>query len=274
MIIGLPKWLEDIRTAEVVRWVRDDPRSVGGSLLGVSFDVARIEVAGGGQANFDEPWGDLSPDDRVLLYAYCIQKGHLEELTAAFRMLFANNPVNKPIVLDLGCGPCTGGLAIASELGDQPRFDYIGVDKSSAMRRLGERLAVAPTQMSEVRRQWARDISSVSWQQAPGWRPVIVIVSYLLASPTLDVTMLVEQLDCLLARLGRGPVTVLYTNSVQTDANRNFPVFREELHRIGLMSSFDDTGTIEIERSSGVTDRALRYALFHSPSRRTLALGD
>ena len=69
MIVELPKWLEDIRTAEVVRRVRDDPRSVGGSLLGVSFDVARIEVAGGGQANFDEPWGDLSPDDRVLLYA-------------------------------------------------------------------------------------------------------------------------------------------------------------------------------------------------------------
>lgn len=274
MIIGLPKWLEDIRTAEVVRRVRDDPRSVGGSLLGVSFDVARIEVAGGGQANFDEPWGDLSPDDRVLLYAYCIQKGHLEELTAAFRMLFANNPVNKPIVLDLGCGPCTGGLAIASELGDQPRFDYIGVDKSSAMRSLGKRLVVATTQMNEVHHQWAKDIPSVSWQQRPGWRPVIVIVSYLLASLTLDVAMLVEQLDCLLAKFGRGPVTVLYTNSVQTDANRNFPVFREELHRIGLMSSFDDTGTIEIERSSGVTDRALRYALFHRPSRRTLALGD
>lgn len=274
MIIELPRWLEDLRNTEIVQQVRDDPRSVGGSLLGVSFDVARSEAVGGGQANFDEPWRDLTPDDRVLLYAYCIQKGHLEELSAAFRMLFANQPVVAPIVLDLGCGPCTGGLAIASELGDQPRFDYIGVDRSTAMRKLGERLAAATTQMDNVRCQWAGDIASVCWQPAPGWRPVIVIVSYLLASPTLDVTMLVEQLDCLLARLGRGPVTVLYTNSVQTDANRNFPVFREELHRIGLMSSFDDTGTIEIERSSGVTDRALRYALFHSPSRRTLALGD
>ena len=274
MIIGLPKWLEDIRTAEVVRRVRDDPRSVGGSLLGVSFDVARIEVAGGGQANFDEPWGDLSPDDRVLLYAYCIQKGHLEELTAAFRMLFANNPVNKPIVLDLGCGPCTGGLAIASELGDQPRFDYIGVDKSNAMRRLGERLAVAPTQMSEVRRQWARDISSVSWQQAPGWRPVIVIVSYLLASPTLDATELIGQLDCLLAKFGRGPVTVLFTNSPQAHSNRSFPEFSGALLDAGFRLCADDTGRIGIGRMSGVRRRPLRYALFHRPLRHTLALGD
>ena len=60
------------------------------------------------------------------------RRGHLEELTAAFRMLFGKSPVNEPIVVDLGCGPCTGGLAIAGALGEQPSFDYIGVDRSSA----------------------------------------------------------------------------------------------------------------------------------------------
>ena len=77
MSIALPQWLEDLRHAEVVRRVGDDSRSVGDSLLGVSFEVARIEVVERGQANFDKPWGDLTPDDRVLLYAYCNQKGHL-----------------------------------------------------------------------------------------------------------------------------------------------------------------------------------------------------
>ena len=90
MVIESPQWLEDFRHAEVIRRVRDDPRSVGESLLGVSFDIARIEVVEGGQPNFDEPWGDLTPDDRVLLYAYCNQKSHLKELSAAFRMLFAD----------------------------------------------------------------------------------------------------------------------------------------------------------------------------------------
>ena len=274
MIVELPQWLEDLRHAEVVRRVGDDPRSVGESFLGVSFDIARIEVVEGGQASFDEPWGDLTPDDRVLLYAYCNQKGHLEELTAAFRTLFANNPVDKPIVLDLGCGPCTGGLAIASELGDQPRFDYIGVDRSSAMRKLGKQLAGAATQMSDVRCQWARDISSVSWQQRPGWRPVIVIVSYLLASPTLDATELIGQLDCLLANFGRGPVTVLFTNSPQAHANRSFPKFSEALLDAGFRLCADDTGRIRIGRMSGARMRPLRYALFHRPSRHTLELGD
>ena len=274
MSIALPQGLEDLRHAEVVRRVGDDSRSVGDSLLGVSFEVARIEVVERGQANFDKPWGDLTPDDRVLLYAYCNQKGHLEELAAAFRMLFANRPVDQPIVLDLGCGPCTGGLAIASALGDQPRFDYIGVDRSSAMRKLGKRLAGAATQMREVPCQWAGDISSVSWQQRLGWRPVIVIVSYLLASPTLDAAVLVGELELLLSKFGRGAVTVLYTNSPETQANRSFRMFSEALHHAGFRLYADDIGRIEIERLSGVRMRKLRYALFHRPSRRTLALGD
>jgi hypothetical protein len=189
-------------------------------------------------------------------------------------MLFANEPVDEPIVVDLGCGPCTGGLAITGALGNQPSFDYIGVDKSSAMRKLGERLAVAPTQMKEVRRQWAIDISSVSWKQAPGWRPVIAIVSYLLASPTLDATELIDQLDYLLAKFGRGPVTVLFTNSPQAHANRSFPKFSKALLDAGFRLFADDTGRIGIGRMSGVRIRSLRYALFHRPSRHTLELGD
>ncbi len=273
MTIELPKWLDDLRQEEVVQRVLDDSRSVCGTVLGVSFDVARNEVVGGGQASFDEPWRDLTPSDRVLLYAYCLQKGHLEELTAAFGMLFPNPPVDTPIVVDLGCGPCTGGLAIAGVLGDQPCFEYIGVDRSRAMRKLGERMAAATTQMDEVRRQWAEDIDSVSWQPTLGWRPVIVIVSYLLASPTLDAANLVGQLELLLSKFGRGPVTVLYTNSPQTHANRSFSAFSAVLQHAGFGLYADDTGEIEIERMSGVRMRALQYALFYRPLRRTLELG-
>ena len=226
MPVELPHWLEQLRRAEITERVRNDPRSIGSTLLGVTPYVATREVVGGGQADFDAPWENLSPDDRVLLYAYFNQKGHLEELTEAFHQLFAGSRPHNPVVIDLGCGPFTGGLAFAGVFGQDAGFDYIGVDRSGTMRRFGERFAVAATHFDEVPqivRCWSADIPSVDWVSAPGWRPVIVIVSYLLASPTLDAAALIGELDGLLDKLGRGSVTVLYTNSPRPDPNRSFP---------------------------------------------------
>lgn len=85
MPVELPQWLQDLRRSEIIERVRDDPRSTGDTLLGVSRDVAAREIIGGGQADFDQSWNDLSASDRVLLYAYINQPGHLEELAEAFR---------------------------------------------------------------------------------------------------------------------------------------------------------------------------------------------
>ena len=168
-----------------------------------------MEAVGWGQADFDEPVGALSAEDRALLYAYWNQRRHLEELTEAFRQLFGTNrPAEPLIVVDLGCAPFTGGLALAGQLGHQEWFDYIGVDRSRTMRELGEQLAVAAESAPgtpRIGRHWAADISSVDWRQPPGWRPVIVIVSFLLASPTLQVETLMAELEHLLEKLSRQP---------------------------------------------------------------------
>ena len=283
----LPDWLERLRRSEVVDRVNNDSRSVAGTVLGIDRGEAMRDAAGWGQADFDELWGNLSSEDRVLLYAHFLQLGHLEELIEAFGQLFgpserseeprgsSERPEN-PIVVDLGCGPFTGGLAIASQFPRDARMDYIGVDRSTAMRRFGERLASVAANNGElprIRRHWAADVASVSWPPAPSWRPVIVIVSYLLASPTLDVLALVPDLDYLLAKLGRGSVTVLYTNSVRHDANRSFPLFRTMLRERGFDLVRDDKGAIDIERGQDVKSRSLRYALFHRPTQGTLQLG-
>lgn len=283
----LPEWLQKLRRSEIVDRVKNDPRSVGGTALGIDSEEATRDAAGWGQADFDEPWRDLSPEDRVLLYANFFQLGHLEELIEAFGQLFGSSappeeprspsdrPEN-PIVVDLGCGPFTGGLAIASQFPRDTQMDYIGVDRSSTMRHFGERLASVAVNnggLPRIRRYWTADIASVSWPPAPGWRPVIVIVSYLLASPTLDARALVSDLDRLLAKLGRGSVTVLYTNSIRGEANRHFPAFLTMLHDRGFGLIRDDEGAIDIERGQEVRNRRLRYALFHRPAQGTLQLG-
>ena len=269
--VELPPWLESLRHTEVVDRVGNDPRSLAGSVLGLRRNEA-MDAIGWGQAQFDEPWGGMPPEDRVLLYAYFNQKGHLEELTEAFRMIFANQAPEDPIVVDLGCGPCTGGLALAGVL-EAPVFDYIGVDLSATMRKFGEHLAAAAAQLHGVRRRWAGDLPSVEWDRAPGWRPVLVIVSYLLASTTLDPVQLVADLDKLLDRLGNGRVTMLYTNSPRAEANRNFPAFQQAMHRAGFDMPADGTGEIVIERWAGDRVRHVRQAVFHRDQKNRLQLG-
>ncbi len=278
MSVELPKWLKDLRRSEIIDRVHGDPRSTGDTVLGVGREVAVREVIGGGQAEFDQPWNDLSADDRVLLYAYFNQRGHLEELAEAFRMLFASASLQEdPVAIDLGCGPFTGGLALASTLDRRWRLDYIGVDRSRAMRELGETLASAAAELDQtprIDRHWSPDISSVTWDSAPGWRPVFVIVSYLLASPTLDAGELIGELEGLLAKLGRGRVTVLYTNSPRPEPNRSYPSFRTALLNAGFELSVEDTDSIEIERWAGSRNRRLRYALFHRRDQDILRLGE
>lgn len=271
--VKLPGWLDELRRVEVTDRIRDDPRSRDRSLLGMDRDRA-FEAIGGGQADFDAPLGDLSPDDLALLYAYLNQKGHLEELVAAFGQLLAGRKATNPIVVDVGCGPFTGGLALAATLGDDPSFDYIGIDRADSMRRLAERLANSDLRPGQVTTHWAPDIGSVRWPDRRGWREVTVIVSYLFASPTLDVEAMFADLSRLLHQLGNGAVTLLYTNSAREQANRRYPGFRRRLVEAGFRLITEGQGQIVIERWNGSQERKLLYALFRRPRQLILSQGD
>ncbi len=269
--VTLPGWLDELRRREVTDRVGNDPRSSDDTLLGLSANEA-FEAISGGQADFDVPRAGLSADDLALLYAHLNQKGHLEELLAAFGQLLAESNLPNPIVVDVGCGPFTGGLALAATLGDDPRFDYIGVDRAASMRGLGGQLASSDLVPGTIACHWATDLDSVDWQYPPGWRPVIVVISYLFASPTLDAEAMFVELDALLSRLGNGDVTLLYTNSMHEEPNVNYPEFRAKLEGAGFQVFADDHGMIIVERWNGPQERYLRYALFHRPRQQILPL--
>lgn len=272
--MALPSWLVKLRQREVVTMVRSRPDTHGDYIFGIPTDEVFSDVLGGGQADFDAPYRHLEGGDRALLYAYLIQKRHLEELVEAFTQLFKDGAPNDPlIVLDLGCGPFTAGLALAAALGNDSTFSYIGLDRSASMRELGERLAVAAEDFGALRgveRQWVEKLDAVQWREVRGWRPVLVIASYLLASPILDVGTLVEDIDCLCNRFGRGSVTVLYTNSTRPRANQNFGPFRDALAGAGFRIIVDDCGAITTNELVGARARALRYALFRRHARSIL----
>ena len=99
---------------------------------------------------------------------------------------------------------------------------------------------------------------------------MIVIASYLLASRTLDVATLVDDLGEFLKTLGSGEVTVLYTNSDRDDPNRNFPEFSGSLLEWGFEELVYDHGRFRPERTR--KDRRLRYALLYRPPQTKLTL--
>ena len=272
--MALPSWLLNLRRREVVTKIQSSDDTQGDCILGIDRDEVFTAVLGGGQADFDAPFRHLEGLDRALLYAYLIQRGHLEELVEAFTQLFKDGAPNEPlIVLDLGCGPFTAGLALAAALGNDSAFSYIGLDQSASMREFGEKLAVAAEDLGALRgvdRMWVENLDAVQWREVPGWRPVLVIASYLLASPTLDVEVLIEDVDRLCNQFGRGPVTVLYTNSTRPTANQKFGPFRDALTNAGFCIFADDRGAITINDLNSTRERELRYALFHRNVRSTL----
>lgn len=271
----LPQWLQGLRQTEIVQRLKQDPRTTGGDLLGVPWDTIRNEVVAVGRANFDEPWRHLSPADRALLYAYANQDGHVRELHVALQMLLEDYSLGAPVVIDVGCGPFTAGLALCAVLDPQLEVTYFGVDTSTVMLQLGEELAKKAEDVGNVCRStrvWTQSLNSVPWERAPSWPPVLVIVSYLLASDTIDPVQLVAELSALLDRIGRGPVLLLCTNSPAEIANRKFPTFRAELENKGFDVVVEEIGEVAIKRGWQDKTRALRYALFHRQEQRTLQL--
>jgi hypothetical protein len=95
------------------------------------------------------------------------------------------------------------------------------------------------------------------------WDLTLVVASYLLASPTVDVEALVRSVLWALERIGPGPAAVLYTNSAKPGPNEKYPRFREALVAGGFEEHRDIRERFENTRNP--TD--LRYALlFRQPS--------
>lgn len=264
-MVELSPWLLRLRQEQVVEPVQNDERSrKGGNVFGMTPGEAQVAI-NWGQADFDKPYRDFSPDDRVILYAYCNQKRHLVELTAVFRHVFREARPSEPILVDMGCGPFTGGLALAGVLGSRCSFDYIGMDRSDAMLRFGRKLAAAANDIDGVPRihdQWVNDLTTVSWSSAPSWRPVIVVASYLLASRTLRLDTFVSQLNSLLDKLGRGAVTFVYTNSPKPGPNVSFPHLQKRLTALGFEPHGDEVLSLHPEESNSPE---VRCALLHRP---------
>lgn len=270
-------WLDQLLSREIFERIRNDRRTLDNidTLLGWPKRDIFSEVIDGGQADFDAPVGHLSGDDRALLYADFNQKRHLDELAHAFRLLIDTASLSAGTTLvDIGCGPFTAGLSFAKIVGAEVPFRYFGVDRSSSMRRLGERLAQGArcaNALHERTSVWfGGDISQASFGPLRG-EPTIVVASYLLASPTIDPEVLAQQIAVALDKIGTGLSAVLYTNSSTPYASRNFSKFKNSLLDLGFEMVENST---ERFTDTEKQPKNLHYALFMKPAVTTILINE
>jgi SAM-dependent methyltransferase len=257
-------WIDDLLDELVRQPLNADERTkkAPGTYLGWPRDRIFSEVVEYGQAEFDEPIGHLSPEDRARLYALYNMPRHLDELSEAFSQLFASaKAIGTPTVVDLGCGPFTAGLALAGQLGKAKPFRYYGVDRAESMRTLGAAFAEEARSRNRLNTrtviEFHEDLDAVDFGGIRG-DITIAVASYLLASKTLDVDELVSSMERAFERIGPGPVAVLYTNSAKPYPNRTYPAFRDGLIGAGFQMKVDVVEVFEETKNP----QQLRYAIF------------
>jgi hypothetical protein len=270
-----PSWLARLRTEQVVRKILQDQRTDTSKdlFLGVPKDTVINDVIGCGQADFREPFGSLSTRDRAMLYAFFNQKGHIAELLDAFNQLLGSYKFeDPPILIDVGCGPFTAGLAFACQLTKGQIFSYIGVDRAEAMMDFGETLAIGGGSNIRCDRFWTNSLTTIPWPYAVSYRPVIVVASYLLASPTIDSAKLANEINTALSKISLGHTIILYTNSTRVQPNQGLTKFSSALESYNFKEIINENGFIEYNTYSGAECRRLRYALFERKEQDTLSL--
>jgi hypothetical protein len=151
-------------------------------------------------------------------------------------------------------------------------FDYIGVDRADSMMSLGETLASKSSRHPNCRRTWVKDLNGLVWERPPGYRPVIIVMSYIFASPTISPSDLADQLVNTLDRISHGSTVLIYTNSQYDRLNTNYPIFARQLSRHSFTEHTHDKGVINIKRRSGTRPRHLQYAVLYRHERTFLNL--
>lgn len=265
-------WLEKIRKDFITDPILKDERSRNGLLLGHTFEwVCRIGI-NGGQADFDSDIDDLSPKDRAMLYAYVNQKGHVDELIHAFEKLGVNiEEFDNATIVDIGCGPFTAGLALANVIGSRYQFRYFGIDRAQSMLDFGKELSTAVRSENEFHPNttlhFERDLDAVGFGPRRAANTTFFVLSYLLASETIDTTELVEQITRACAKISLGRVVVLYTNTARLTARVNFEPFCDHLIQAGFEKHIEECEKFE----ESDKPRDIHYALFvRSPKRLSI----
>ncbi len=249
--------IEDLYRDEVTLPIINDGRSdiSENMLLGYPFPVIRDRVIAKGLADFTvgyqhKLFGDLTSDEKVLLYCFVNMKLHYFETLSSFRafkvalqrMFHSNRPT---WMIDLGCGPGTAGLALA-DCFTQPILRYIGLDISRAMLRKTKSILETAIKRSLFDDK-SKILTTCSWrslQKAPDKLPkpsnVFFNATYLFASETLNVDAACGVVTAFLDSPRVSEIVFIDSNSTADIARENYAIFKKRMKGTFTRTSIED----------------------------------
>jgi hypothetical protein len=214
------------------------------ALFGIDFDVVVKEVIQLGLADFGEPYRSgsavITPEQRVQCYCFANMKGHFWADYAHFRSWESSfephfSGENRLVIIDVGCGPATAGLAF-SELFPGQAFAYYGIDRVAQMRGAARQM-MRQGQVQGVVDDETTTVCRSSWEQLPSDLAVGAVVllnfSFFFGSPWLtpeEIQSLAKFYHHLASTDRVNSVLISYTNSPHDLANKKYATLLRALN--------------------------------------------
>ncbi|OKH53427.1 hypothetical protein NIES2101_11280 [Calothrix sp. HK-06] len=215
------------------------------------------EIVGGGQADFEEPFRGLTPEERVLVYCY---NGNMQQHTVSQLYIFEKHanifdkyffePERRVIFIDFGCGPLSSGIALAMyyaqvQKSNSQKFflNYIGMDKAESMLLKAKEFSRYPNlfpqettfyfintykEASIFKYRLYQCLDSYISKNAL----IILNFSYLFASESLDIDKLIRLIQEILSTYESQQVCLIFQNPPGTDLNIKWNKFQSQIKEL------------------------------------------
>ena len=224
-------------------------RLVLDSYANKSFASIR-DIVGRGQANFDEPFNGLTPDDRVLLYCYDNMQQHVVSklyILEKHKNIFNKYLFDKKNIffIDFGCGPLSSGIAVAMHYSESKlsnsqnlKFNYIGIDKATSMLRKAKNFSSYPglfhsdstfdffNPYENCLHPFYQTLFSCMDSHIDKLSLIILKFSYFFASPSLNVSKLTNFIKRILEKYQFNQVCLIFQNPQGRSLNEKWNLFK------------------------------------------------
>lgn len=290
-VMELPLSAFEAFRSVVINRVRDNHRNAHGEFMGCDWDTVRDRIIQYGMADFTQSISALgsdgepflfSPEDRALLYAFANQRMHaLSQIWLLYNQTecIANlsQGHDELCVLDIGCGPGTGLIALHSAMERgvirQRNIRYIGVDPSRAMLQLADELQRSIRSVG-ITSEFIEKLDDAS-MLLDSRGPVLVLMSYLFAN--LDEQQAVEYAEYIRYFANRSHARVLgiIQNSIRDDRNISLGNFRRRLMQMDSSWVFSGESLSRVRYRSNlsvdrISEQQVRWSTFFNFSNGSL----
>ncbi len=228
------------------------------------WDYHKSQILDRGRTEFDEPFKNLPPDDKVLLYCYYYMQMHVASTYHAYQWASANVglPVSIPgtVFLDFGSGPLTLPVALAwhsisngqGRIGRPAALNYVGIEKSKAMTAKAVSFAEhngmfdRSSQFSFVEsfthhQEICRCLDACFALIPQGPTTLVLNFSYFFASHSVNPAEVLEVVRLLLRRYERCAFWIVYQNPCHSGLAHKWLTFKAGLRGFQEMATPPDS---------------------------------